>query len=158
MDTETLFRVGVGLRFGSQIGQGVTALSDANFVHKAKDYEAAGYERQASEERAAAQRQAIEQRKATDLVISKQIAGAAASGSAVSSPTILDLIGDTAQEGEYRALADMYGGEARARSLQDRANMSRAEGSAAETRGRNKFAGSIVEALSTKAGSEYRFS
>jgi hypothetical protein len=78
MDASTLYLTGLGLKFGSTIGQGISSLSEGSFARKAREYEAGSYERAASDERASAQRQAFEQRKATDRLISKQIAGAAA--------------------------------------------------------------------------------
>ena len=151
MDTGTLFLVGQGLKAGATIGGGFAANSQGKTAQAIANYEAAGYERQGTEEFAAAQRQAIEQRKKTDRVISTQIARGAASGSSVNSPGLLDIIGDTAQEGEYRAAAETYGGEQRAAGLKDKANVRRAEGEAARSRGSNAFIGSILEGVTVGA-------
>lgn len=148
MDTGTLFLVGNGLKAGAGVGAGYASMQQGKTAQKIANYEAAGYERQADEEVAAAQRQAIEQRKKTDRLISTQIARGAASGSAMSSPGLLDIIGDTAQEGEYRAQADQYVGEQRAAGLKDKANVRRVEGEAARIKGGNAFVGSILESAS----------
>jgi hypothetical protein len=82
-------------------------------------------------------------------VISTQIARGAASGSAVNSPGLLDIIGDTAQEGEYRAQAELYQGASEAAGLKDKANLTRVSGKAAKAKGMNAFAGSILEGATT---------
>lgn len=127
-----LMMIGTGIQAGAKIAQGQSAKDAA-------DYNATMIERKAAEERAAAQRTAIERRKEGERVISKQIAGAAASGAGFG-PSLLDVIGDTAARGEYQAQADMYTGEARARGLKDQAALTRYEG-------RNAYAGSILEGV-----------
>lgn len=140
MDAATLMMVGEGVKAGAKIAGGISA-------QQAGAFNAAGLERQAAGERAAAQRAALERRTDTDRVISKQVATAAASG-AGGGPSLLDIIGDTAARGEYQAQSEMYAGESRARTLQDRAALAKREG-------RNAFIGSIIEGvggLATGAG------
>jgi hypothetical protein len=132
MDAGTMMLIGQGVQTGSRIAGGMAA-------NRAGEYNAAALERQGTDERAAAQRVAMERRAETDRVISKQIAGAAASGAGFG-PSLLDVIGDTAARGEYLAQGDMYQGETRARGLKDRANIARYEG-------RNAFVGSILEGV-----------
>lgn len=132
MNTATMMMIGHGVQAGAKIAGGVS-------TRDAASYNAAGLERQAAEERAAAQRTALERRRDADRVISKQITLAAASG-AGGGPSLIDIVGDTAAEGEYRAQAEMYGGEARARALKDKANLARWEG-------RNAYRGSILEGI-----------
>lgn len=145
MDTGTLFLVGQGAKFGSAIGQGMAARAQGRTAERIAKYEAAGLERQGQEELAAAQRTAFDQRKKTDFLISRQRAFGAGSGSSLSSPGLLDIIVDTAGEGEYRAAADMYGGYQRQAGLKDKANVRIAEGRAAKEKGENAFFGSILE-------------
>jgi hypothetical protein len=132
MEAATLYLVGTGIQAGAKVGAGMHALDASRF-------NAAALERQAAGERAAGQRTAFERRREADLVISRQIALGAASG-APTGPSLLDIIGDTAARGEYQAQGEMYTAEARARNLQDRANIARWEG-------RNAFTGSILEAV-----------
>lgn len=148
MDTGTLYLLGNGLKAGAGIGAGYGGMQEGKTKQKIANYEAAGFERQADEEVAAAQRQAIERRQKTDLLTSKQLALGAASGSSMSSPGLLDIIGDTEQEGEYRALADQYVGDQRAAGLRDKAKVRRVEGEAAKIKGNNAFIGSILEGAS----------
>lgn len=105
----------------------------------ALNYEAQERERVAAEERAASQREAIEKRSETEKVMSRQKALAAASGAGVVTPSILDIYGDTAKQGEYNAQAALYGGESRARGQLSQANAARFKGKAA-------YKGSLLEA------------
>ena len=66
---------------------------------------------------AVSQRQALEERRQADLVASRALAVAAASGAGVSDPTVVDLLARTRGEGVYRANVALYEGEARARSM-----------------------------------------
>jgi hypothetical protein len=136
MDAGTMMLIGTGIQAGAGVGKGMAAQNAGN-------YNAGMLERAAADERASAQRQAQERRRQTDLVISKQVAGAAASGAGFG-PSLLDIIGDTAQRGEYMAQSEMYSGEARARNLIDRSKIARYEGDQA-------FTGSILEGLGTAA-------
>lgn len=66
---------------------------------------------------AAGQRQMIEERRQANLVASRALAVASASGAGVSDPTIVNLIAKAKGEGAYRAGVALYEGEARAREL-----------------------------------------
>jgi hypothetical protein len=158
MDTGTLFLLGTGLKMGAQVGAGFGAFREGQIKNDAAKYAAAGYERQGTEEVAAATRAAAEERRKTDRLISKQIAIGAASGSAVNSPGILDIIGDTAQEGSVRARGELYTGMSKADGLKDKASLARLEGKVARLKGINQFTGSILEGAKTygEGMDEYR--
>jgi hypothetical protein len=143
MDTGMMMMLGTGLQFGAKIAQGQAA-------QRAADYNAKMLERKAAEERAIAGRKAEERRTEMERVISKQVAGAAASGAGFG-PSLLDVIGDTAARGEYQAQGEMYSGEAAARDLKDRAKIARWEGD-------NAFKGSILEGISGLALGMGRYS
>lgn len=136
MDAATMMMIGTGIQAGAGIARGASA-------RQAGQYNADALDRQATDEVAAAQRVAAERRLETDRVISRQVALGAASG-AGAGPSLLDVVGDTAQAGEYRAQADMYAGEQRARSLRDRGRIARWEGD-------NAFRGSILEGVGSIA-------
>lgn len=116
--------IGTGLQVIGGIQQGKAEQAALNFEAKER-------EKKAAEERAASQREAIDKRTETQRVMSRQTALAAASGAGVVNPSILDIYGDTAAEGEYKAQATLYGGESRARGQIDQANAARAKGKAA---------------------------
>jgi hypothetical protein len=142
MDAGTMMLIGTGIQAGARVGGGVNA-------ERAGRYNAAGLERQAAGEVAAAQRAAFERRTDTERVISKQVATAAASG-AGGGPSLLDVIGDTAARGEYQAQSEMFAGSERARTLKDRAAITRQEG-------RNALVGSILEGVGTVATGTARY-
>jgi hypothetical protein len=133
--------LGMSVMGGMQAANAAKAQGRAQ--QQASDYAAKQAEVQAGQERAAAQRRAIAQRRQTARVQSSLQARAAASGAGALDPSIIDLTGDIAQEGEYRALTALYEGEERARGLENRATLSTYEGAAARAAG-NARASSIT--------------
>ena len=119
---------------GSVIG-GISANNTAKAQAKAMEIEA-------NQRRASAQRQAVEKRKEAGLIMSRQQAVAAASGSGATDPTVIDLMETTAGRGEYQAQTIQYGGEEEGRGLQNQAAFTRAEG-------RNRMFASFIDAGSS---------
>lgn len=111
----------------------------------AYNYQAEMDKRKGQEELAASQREAIDKRGEGDRLMSRQRAVAAASGGGVVNPTILDIFGDTAQQAEYNAQAQLYGGESRRRGALDQAALAKAKGQAA-------MRGSIFEGIGQGLG------
>lgn len=115
-----------------------TALSAASTIaggaaaNKQAKAQARLLQQQADQERAAANREAQKKRAQTDLVLSRQQALAASGGGGPSDPTILDLMGATAAEGEVQAEEAQYGGELRANDLLNQAAYVRQQGKAAK--------------------------
>jgi hypothetical protein len=72
--------------------------------------------------------------------LSEQKAKAASSGAGVVNPTILDIMGETAQHGDYLARSDIAAGENKARGLLDQAAVTRYKGKAA-------YRGAILEGI-----------
>src|SRR3546814_19253939 len=100
----------------------------------------------------------ISGRRRERLVQSNLIASAAASGAGASDPTILDLQGDIAAEGEYRALTALYQGEERARSMETQARLRPLEGAQVAKAGRSANSGAKIGAFApvlSSAGSLY---
>lgn len=93
----------------------------------AAEYRAAQLDQQAGQQTAAAQRAAAEDRRRSRYAQSRAIALAAAHGGA-GDPTVVDLISDIEGEGTYRAMTDLYQGEAAARQLRAGATASRYQG------------------------------
>lgn len=94
---------------GSQMAQ-----ADAN--NKIAAANAKSAENAAKQERAAAQRNASEERRRAAIASSNLQAAAAASGAGASDAGVIDLEEDIAEEGEYRALMQIYQGEQSARN------------------------------------------
>lgn len=96
---------------------GAGAQAGAARKKAALDFETAQLRMQAGQSVAASQHAAREQRRQAELVQSRAIAVAAASGGGVSDPTVVNMLGRIAGEGAYRAGLAIYEGEERARTL-----------------------------------------
>lgn len=108
------------------------------------EFEAEQQKRAGTQELAISTREAEDRRKKTAFVLSEQKAKAASSGGGVTNPTILDIMGDTAQEGDYLARSDLASGKNKAAGLFDRA-------AASKYRGKAAFTGAILEGIGTGA-------
>jgi len=119
---ETALIIGGGLLAATgAVAGGVAANNQAKAEAKALKI-------QAGEQRAIAQREAIRKSREARLIISRQQALAAASGGSADDPTVLDLMQDTAEEGEYQKKVSLYEGESRSRQLLNKASVVRAQG------------------------------
>jgi len=128
---------GTAMSVAGNVQAGKAAAAQGKAQQQAADYMAQQANVQAGQERSAAQRRAIAQRRQTERVQSNLQARAAASGAGALDPGTIDLTGDIAQEGEYRALTALYEGEDRARGLQTQAALRSYEGNAAALAGKN---------------------
>ncbi len=139
------------------VSQGLAQKRAGKVAQRMGDYEALGYERNAAAAEAGAQAQAFERQRDTDELISKQVAEAAASGGGVENPTILDIVGRTAQRGSYLTRSELYQGESRAAGLRDEAAASRYRGKVARAEGKSAMAQSILGAVGDVAGGGYGY-
>jgi hypothetical protein len=98
----------------------------------AADYQAEQQEAAGKEELAASQRDALEKKREANILNSRQLALAAASGAGAGSdaPTIVQLMSSTAGEGDYNARTSLYGGFSRKAGLNAAAAGSRMSGNA----------------------------
>lgn len=87
---------------------------------------------------AASQRDVVEQNRQADIVASRALAVAAASGGGASDPTVMKTISQIKGEGAYRASLALYEGEARARKLRIQGAAYAVEGDNANVAGLNK--------------------
>src|SRR3990167_10416143 len=120
-------------------------------------WEAQQLEQQARQEEGAAAVTARERRHDAALVQSTQLASAAASGGGVTNPTILNLMADTAQRGEFLAQTEMAQGKmgAAARRHQGAATIlvANMEADILRMKGRSAQTGGIISGIgSTVAG------
>lgn len=126
-------------------GMGVDAIN----AKRGADFEAKQMEVQAGQERAASQRRAREERRQTQLMQSRAQAVSAASGGGAVDPTVVDIIGDIEEDGEYRALNTLWEGEERAGNLMTGAKQRRKQGRFALTSGLMGSAGTILDGSSS---------
>lgn len=100
----------------------------------------------ANKAKAVAQREAAEEVRQSELVQSRILAVAAASGGGASDPTVMRLIGKQAGEGAYRAALAIYKGDDRAQQLELAAKAKRYEGEMAARAGMTKAITSVAGA------------
>jgi hypothetical protein len=107
----------------------------------ASQFEAEQLEQNAGQVVAASQRDALEERRRADLMASRALALAAASGGGSSDPTVVNIIAKLKGEGSYRSAVALYRGETEARRLRMGAKAKRYEGAVAEEGGEYQAAG-----------------
>lgn len=129
--------MGMAIQAGAAVGGGISA-------KRAADLEAQQLEVAGGQAQAAAQRQAHEELRKGRLLQSRALAVAAASGGGASDPTVLDIIGDIAAEGEYRSELALYEGADRAHAFNVKGEASRAEGRARRNAGYVQAASSVA--------------
>lgn len=105
----TLASVATGV--AAVVGAGASVYSGYLASREAED-RAHEYEKLGTAELASAQSDAMERRLQAQLVLSRQQASAAASGggAGADAPTIVRLMSETAQRGDFGAASAMYGG------------------------------------------------
>lgn len=98
---------------------------------------------------ALAQQRAKEERRQSDMMASRALAVAAASGGGVSDPTIMRLLANVRGEGVYRSNVALYEGEARARELRLSGGTSRLAGAESMLEGVSRQTGALYSAIGT---------
>lgn len=141
---------------GSLALTGMGALQQSNAQSAASkssaaiaEYTAKQAEVNAMQERAAAGRTAKEERRKGDIAISNAVAAGASGGGSISDPTIMSIIGNIADESEYRAASAMYQGESAARGYETNAATSRYEGSVKKQAGEMESTTSLISGASS---------
>ncbi|MHB0965498.1 MAG: hypothetical protein ACYC36_03500 [Bellilinea sp.] len=136
-------QVGVGaagtvLQTIGQLGAGKAAKAAGQRQQVAYNFQAAQLDDQANNAVATAQRSARDETRRAELIASRALAVAAASGGGASDPTVVHIISDIKGEGAYRSSVAMYQGEERSRQLKIGASAKRYEGSIAAQAGLDK--------------------
>lgn len=137
--------LGTIITVGSTLLSAVSSIQEGNAANKAAKFEATQLETKAKNERATSQLAAQEQRRQANLVTSRARAIGAASGvDPGAGVTDLQNEANIAGEGEYRALAELYSGENRARGYQDQAKARLFEGKSYKQAGKMQAASTIL--------------
>lgn len=118
------------------------------------EFEADQLRKKGAESLAASQREAEDRRKQTELVMSRQQAGAASSGLGALDPTVLALAGDTFQQGTLNSEMATYTGLSQRAGYMDQANAAIASGKAAQKGSYLGAAGTLLGGVSS-FGSKY---
>ncbi len=112
-------------------------------------FQAAQLEQQATQTQAAGQYAALEQKRQAELLQSRALAIAGASGAGTVDPTVLDIIGGIAKEGERAVQTETYNAESQAAAERLQAKATRYEGYNALQAGKIAAKGSKLQAFST---------
>jgi hypothetical protein len=144
-----LIGAGAGISAFSQINAGRMARLAGDRSAARMQFQAKEAEYQAGQVVAESQLAAAEQRRQADLVASRSLAVAAASGAGVSDPTVMNVIARTKGEGVYRASLALYEGVAKARSLRVQSAFDELAGDEASLQGRITEGESKTGALGT---------
>lgn len=99
---------------------------------KAATYQAAQMRRNALQEQAAGIQAANEEARKTELMQSRILAVAGASGAGTLDPTVLNLIGQTAAEGKLASMTRIYNSEVAAQGMREQAAATEYEGALAK--------------------------
>lgn len=113
-------------------------------LRKQKEAEAVALREARNRRMAATTRDMAEEERRKEFMQSRAVALAAASGGGVDDPTVVNLMGDLAAEGEYRVMAKMWRGLDEAEGLTFRAEAARREGRAA-------FEGGVISTMTDAA-------
>ncbi len=112
-------------------GQILGAVSHYQFGQQARagaEYEAAQMRQNAGQALAASQHAALDVDRQSQLVASRALAVAAASGGGASDPGVVSLMAKYAQEGAYKKAVALYGGEEKALAMNAQADAKQYEG------------------------------
>jgi hypothetical protein len=148
----------VGMAMSSK-GQADAANAAATRGERAQNeanYEASQLEVNAGQAKAAAQRQAENIGRQTDVMQSRGLALAAASGGSASDPSIVNLLARNAGIGAYQQAVALYGGDTAARDMNMRAQgtrysgeLSAYDGQTAANAGRMRAGASLLDGASS---------
>ena len=146
---------GVGSLLGAaaQFNAGRAAGAQGKATQAAKEAEARIARIRAGQERAASQRKMHAARERENLIQSQIQARSAASGAGAADPTVANLAGDLAAEGEYRAQSALYEGNSFSDYLNSLADIKQWEGNEAAKAGKYAAKTGKFAALGSLLGS-----
>lgn len=130
----------------STVGQGYAAKKQGKYQKGVADYNARVQDNEATEVRAKGVEEENIQRERTAKLLSKQRAQMGAANVELGTGSALDIQEETELLGEVDALRIKSSFERKATSLETGAELTRAEGEAAEAKGKQAFLGSLLSA------------
>lgn len=144
-DPVTMTTIATVASVGGSVLSGIGQIQAGKAANVSADFQAKQMEQRAGQERASSQRVAIEERRRAAIAGSNAQAAAAASGGGATDPTVLNIQGGIAGQGEYNALSALFEGEEKGRGLELQATSARMEGKQAKRAG-------MVSGISTIIG------
>lgn len=118
---QDLSKWGTGLEVFGRLYDAFGTLQGGLDDRKAAEFQAAQMKQNAGQALAASQRDAISAQQQSELVASRALAVAAASGGGASDPTVVKIMAGIAAEGSYRTAVSLYQGEEKARAMLNQA-------------------------------------
>lgn len=146
------FGLGTALMNSGTLLSTVGALGSARAMSSLAGFNSDLLESSADDQIAAGQREALEQKRQANLAMSRAQAVAAASGGGAADPTVINVIGDIAAEGEYSARVADYTGRERARNTRLQAAVEDAKSDMYEKSGYVNAAGTLLSGFSKTYG------
>lgn len=143
------------IAIGGSVLSGLGQIQAGKAANNSAKFQAAQLEQQAGQEKATSQRVAIEERRRSDIAISDATAAAAASGGGATDPTVLNIQGGLAEQGEYNALSALFQGDDRAAGLKLQAASARSQGKQAKRAGLIGGASTILSGIGGSLSSKY---
>lgn len=134
-DPATMTVIATVASVGGSVLSGLGQIQAGKAANVSAKFQAAQLEQRAGQERASSQRVALEERRRASIASSNAQAAAAASGGGATDPTVLNIQGGIAGQGEYNALSALFEGEEKGRGLELQATSTRMEGKQAKKAG-----------------------
>lgn len=154
--------MGAALPFAmAGMSAGGTALSVMGSLKQAKEqnklakFQAAQLEQQANETEAAGQYAALEQRRQAEILQSRALAIAGASGGGTLDPTVLKVISGLAVEGERAVQSEIYNSKSQAQAQRLQATATRYEGYQAKQAGKIRAFSTALSGLADAGSMAY---
>lgn len=156
MDPLILSAIGGNLQTGAGFAEGIAHLMWGIQKQQAAQFQADQLKDNANAAEAAAQRDAAEAARQAQLVMSRSLAVAAASGGGASDPTIVSIIARQAEQGAYNQAAALYQGQSQARVMRLQAKAKEYEGEMTALNSAVESVGSFAKASGSLVGSQAR--
>lgn len=139
----------MGASAGGTALSAMGAKQSGDAAQQEADFEAKQLNQNADEKQAAAEQQGEQQNKATAYAMSNAQAAAAAGGGSATDPTVTNIMQTIAGQGRYRALTDMYNGNAAAQADRTAAAAKQYGGALASQAGDTKMFSTILGGASS---------
>lgn len=146
--------IGMAISAAATVAQGYAAKQKGEFDYGVAKFNARQLENEATQTRNVGVEQENEQRRRTAELLSRQRTQIAAQGVELGTGTAAQIQDNTVDLGEVDALRIRSNFEQQAESLEDRAELTTAQGRAAKSAGNRAFATSIAVASGSFLGSE----
>ena len=145
------------LAIGGSLLSAFGSLTEGRQMYAASQYQAKQMESNAGQAEAAGQRDAINQLRQSELMQSRALAVAGASGAGATDPTVLRLISGIAGEGALAAQTAMFNANEQARGMRNQASATRFEGKQAKSASKIKAISTVLSGAGSAAMAGSRF-